>query len=402
MRSLEKCCFLLPAVAAALFVTSPEAIAQDVCYMDEDGRIVTRRRPGYQEVPCPDLAPAAEDEQVPASDAPPESDAARRADIAIDTRETPQRPPRRRNAASPIPRPGVADFVQSVPLPDRWRIVESIGYTENIFDPYNRNVLKADRPLYDDWFFNLGLISDSVVEVREVPTPVGSSTTAEAGGIDVFGSADQTAFIQTLLTEFVYYKGDTVFKPPDYEFRLTAAFNYNRVELDEVLGVNANPAKGTDRNDSFIGIQAAFIDKHLRNVSSRYDFDSVRVGIQPFSSDFRGFLFQDNQLGIRLFGTRKNNIFQYNLAWFRRLEKDTNSGLNDLGQSLRDDDVFIANLYWQDLPVLGFTSQATIAYNRNREGDEFYFNKNSFIERPGVFRAGSTARVRRLLHRLQR
>ena len=79
-------------------------------------------------------------------------------------------------------------------------------------------------------------------------------------------------------------------------------------------------------------MQAAFVDKHLRNVSDRFDFDSFRVGIQPFSSDFRGFLFQDNQLGVRLFGTRDNNRWQYNLAYFRRIEKDTNSGLNDLGR----------------------------------------------------------------------
>ena len=51
--------------------------------------------------------------------------------------------------------------------------------------------------------------------------------------------------------------------------------------------------------------------------SDRYDFDSIRVGIQPFTLDFRGFLFQDNQLGIRLFGDRDNNRFQYNLALLR-------------------------------------------------------------------------------------
>ena len=56
--------------------------------------------------------------------------------------------------------------------------------------------------------------------------------------------------------------------------------------------------------------------------------------------------------------------------------------MNDLGQSLRDDDVFVANLYWQDMPARGFTSQATVAYNRNREGDQFFFNNNNFIERP--------------------
>ncbi len=119
----------------------------------------------------------------------------------------------------------------------------------------------------------------------------------------------------------------------------------------------------------------------MRNVSDNFDFDSFRIGIQPFSSDFRGFLFQDNQLGARLFGTRGNNKWQYNLAYFRRLEKDTNSGLNDVGDSPRKDDVFVANLYRQDFPVLGFTSQATVLYNRNRE-DELRYNANGFIERP--------------------
>ena len=69
------------------------------------------------------------------------------------------------------------------------------------------------------------------------------------------------------------------------------------------------------------------------------------------------------------------------MAWFRRFEKDTNSGLNDLGESLRDDDVFLANVYWQDSGVLGFTSQFTVIYNRNRE-DELFFDNNGFIARP--------------------
>ena len=115
-------------------------------------------------------------------------------------------------------------------------------------------------------------------------------------------------------------------------------------------------------------MQEAFFDYHIRNVSDRYDFDSIRIGIQPFSTDFRGFLFQDSQLGVRLFGDRDNNIFQYNLAWFRRLEKDTNSLLNHINRKIRDDDIFIANLYWQDFPILGFQSQVTAVYNRNTEG----------------------------------
>ncbi len=179
-------------------------------------------------------------------------------------------------------------------------------------------------------------------------------------------------------------KGNTTFKPPDYEFRLVPAFNFNRVEVDELRVLRVDPRKGLTRNDSFAGLQEAFVDVHLRNVSDRYDFDSVRVGIQPFISDFRGFIFQDVPFGVRLFGTRDNNQWQYNLGWFRRMEKDTNSGLNDLGQPWRNDDTFVANAFRQDFPVLGFTSQATVMVNLNRESGPDYYNKNGGLERPAV------------------
>ena len=282
---------------------------------------------------------------------------------------------------SSIPRPTAEQYVEAVPIPDRWRIVDSLGYADNWWDPYNQNTIKGDKPIHDDWFFNVTAISDTVVEFREVPTPVGVQSTDSAGSLDVLGATEQSLFNQNLAVEFVYYKGDTVFKPPDWEYRFTPVFNYNYTELDEIVGVNADPGDGKTRNDSHVGIQAAFVDKHLRNVSDRYDFDSIRVGIQPFSSDFRGFLFQDAPFGVRLFGNRDNNRYQYNLAWFRRMEKDTNSGLNDLGEDLRDDDVFVANLYWQDQPTLGFFSQFTVLYNRNRETDIF-FDDNDFIARP--------------------
>ena len=359
----------------ALVLLATGATAAETCYQDDTGRIVKRRRPGYTEVPCPDENAQPGETPSAAPTAPPTEDTGR-----APRRQVIQRAPPA--YVSPIPRPGLADYVASVPVPDRWRIVDTLGYKEQWWDPYNRNVLKADRPVHDDWFFNVGLISDTVYELRDVPTPVGGISTDRPGGIDVFGSADQWAAVENIAAELVYYKGDTVFKPPDYEFRFTPVFSYNYVELETLQGVNADAREGTTRNDHHLGIQAAFVDKHLRNVSDNFDFDSFRIGIQPFSSDFRGFLFQDNQLGARLFGTRDNNRWQYNIAYFRRLEKDTNSGLNDLGQSLRDDDVFIANLYRQDFPVPGFTSQVTLAYNRNRENEDFYYNQNDLIERP--------------------
>jgi hypothetical protein len=273
---------------------------------------------------------------------------------------------------------------RTVPVPDRWRIVDTLGLVEqNWWDPYNQNVYKADKPLHDDWFLDVSLTSDTIYEPRRFPVPVSPQATARSGELDLIGDGRQEVFAQTLIAGLVYYKGDTVFRPPDYEYRLTLAGQYNRVETEQARLLRADPGEGTDRTDNHLGVQEAFVDVHLRDVSPRYDFDSVRFGIQPFNADFRGFLFQDEQFGARLFGTRDNNIFQYNLAWFRRIEKDTNSGLNDIQEGLRADDVFAANLYWQDFPVLGFFTQATVVHNRNREGDERpHYNTNDFIERP--------------------
>jgi hypothetical protein len=272
---------------------------------------------------------------------------------------------------------------ETVPVPDRWRLIESIGINERWWDPYNQNTLKADRPLFDDWFVNLAVISDTVFELREIPIPVGPQGGSRAGSIDLFGKGDQRVFSQSLITSVSFIKGDTAFRPPDWEIRLTPVLNYNNVKGKENRALLINPENGKTRKDGHFALQEAFVDYHIRNVSDRYDFDSIRVGIQPLILDFRGFLFQDQQLAIRFFGNRKNNIWQYNLGWFRRIEKDTNSGLNDTFGNLREDDTFFANLYRQDWPVLGYTVQGLIAHNRNREGkNPLFFNKNGFLERP--------------------
>jgi hypothetical protein len=273
-----------------------------------------------------------------------------------------------------------------LPVPDRWRLIEAVGTHSHWFDPYNQNTLKGDRPIKgtQDWFFTLTGVSDTLIEPRSFPLPVGSQTTTGAGSNDNFGRAHSFVAAQTVIVGVALTKGSTTFKPPELEARLTLAFNDNYASVPEKRVLSISPSNPPHRNDSFVGVQEAFLDYHLRNVSDRYDFDSIRVGIQPFSSDFRGFLFQDNQLGVRLFGDRDNNRWQYNLAAFQRIEKDTNSGLNDLGQPLRRDQVFVANLYRQDLPFPGLTSQVSLVYNRNREAGQIHFDDNGFPVRPAL------------------
>ena len=271
----------------------------------------------------------------------------------------------------------------SVAIPDRWRILDALGRQENVFDPYNTNTLKADKPIFgEDWFFNFGAISDTLYEPSRVPIPIAAQASLTPGSNNTFGRYGQSFFSQQEIVTFSLIKGNTAFKPPDFELRLTPVFNFNHTSVGELGVININPQAGTVRNDKFASLQEAFVDYHLRNVSEYYDFDSLRVGIQPFNVDFRGFLFQDSQFGIRLFGDRDDNRWQYNLAYFRLLDKDTNSGLNDLGEILRKDNVFVANLYRQDFPVPGFTSQIVDVININDEANTIHYDKNGFLVIP--------------------
>ncbi len=85
---------------------------------------------------------------------------------------------------------------------------------------------------------------------------------------------------------------------------------------------------------------------------------------------------------MRFFGNRDNNRWQYNLAYFHPLEKDLNSGLNDVTEAPRHEDILLFNLYRQDLPTTGFTSQGIILYDHNR--DDRFYDSNGFLERPAA------------------
>jgi hypothetical protein len=312
-------------------------------------------------------------------------------------------------------------------IPDRWRLVQNLGLVvEDPLDPYNQNTYKGDRPICtnsdednarrralreaaaaagteppygsavcrtprflglesDNWFFIANAISDTVVEPRTFPIPVGVQTTERPGSLDVFGRDVSYVYSQTFIAGFALLKGSTAYAPPSIEYRLTLAYNINHVDVPERRVLLVEPTAPSHRTDHFLGVQEAFVDYHFTKYDTdRYDFISIRAGIQPFQADFRGFLFNDSQLGVRLFGNRDNNRFPFNLAAFWRLEKDTNSGLNSVVQRPRDDLVFFANLYRQDFLIPALTSQVTIAYNRNREADNVEVDDNGFPVRPGL------------------
>ncbi len=301
--------------------------------------------------------------------------------------------------------PPEAFATDEFPIPDRWRLVTALCPDKNFtglqavchsrFDPYHQNPLKADRPIQidkkpfflpitgNDWFFGLNLISDSVFEPRSFPTPVADQTSTNPGAIGQFGRDKSLVAAQTFILGLGLTKGSTAYKPPDVEYRVALAYQVNYVNVQERRVLHVESSRPTHRTDSFFALQEAFIDKHLGNVSDRFDFDSVRIGIQPFQFDFRGFLFQDNQLGIRFFGNRDNNRYQYNVQFIWRLEKDTNSGLNDITRRPREDYIFHANLFAQDFPLQGLTSLASFTANVNHDKRR-ELDHNGFPVRPAL------------------
>jgi hypothetical protein len=271
-----------------------------------------------------------------------------------------------------------SEFVSS---PDRWRQF----YTGKWYDPYNQNVLKGDVPIFGspghEWFMELGLISDTLLERTKIALPVGGSSTSQPGRIDTLGNGNLRIASQTLVPKFSLIRGNTTYKPPEFEFRVTPVINFNRVEAQETGVLNINPARGTTRGSDEIGFLELFADAHLANLSKRYDFVSSRVGIQEFQSDFRGFVYTDSAPGARIFGNWDENKWQYNLAWFSRLDKDTNSGINTFNS--RHEDVFVGNVYRQDALFLGHQLQGSVIYREDTGGSHgFHFDKNGVLRRP--------------------
>ena len=280
-----------------------------------------------------------------------------------------------------------ADFF---PLPDRFRIGLPGDYVQNVrgskFDPYNQNVLKGDYPIIDkpgpedDLFLIMTLTSDTLVEVRKlpVPTPVSANDPGQFGFFDDTG--EQELINQNFVATFEFFEGDTVYKPRDFEIRATIVGNINYLHTEQQQVVNIDFREGSDRYDEEFAVQELFYEKHLMDLSASYDVLALRAGIQGFNSDFRGFLFSDNLPGIRLFGNYDNNTWQYNLAYFRQVEKDTNSGLNTFND--RNQNIFVANVFRQDFGYPGYTAQLSLHYNNDHSSNDLEFDRNGFLVRP--------------------
>lgn len=269
----------------------------------------------------------------------------------------------------------------NLPLPDwdRYGIGGDYPYVgSHWWHPYNTNVLKGDRPILGQrTFFTFTGVSDSLIEGRNLPVPAGVSTN-RPGSEAFFGRGGQYFPVTVVRTSFDLFRGNTAYRPVDWRIRVQPAFSLNFINLAEYGGVNFDVRRRSNRLASHIGLQEAFAEVKLADLSPFFDFLSVRAGIQEFSSDFRGFISVLEAPGVRLFGTLKDSRIEYNGAFFDLLEKETNSVFNEWKR--RDQQVWIGNVYIQDFLTLGYTT--SFSFHRNLDHGREHYDHNGFLVRP--------------------
>jgi len=292
---------------------------------------------------------------------------------------------------SPDVLPPISDVFNVVPnrwaleQPDyrRYRPSGEYVYTKpHWYDPFNRNRYKGDEPIWPSLlgqqvFLNVTASETTFIDGRKVPSPSDVSA-AQAGSSQFFGRGEQFFLDQTFRFTFDLFHGDASFKPVDWRFRVTPEVSLNYLDVKELGIVGPDVRAGTTRLDSHVGFQEAFLEYKLHDLSPNYDFVSVRAGIQEFNADFRGFLFVEEQPGLRVFGDLKSDRLEYNAAYFNFLEKNTNSGLNTF--SRRKQQVLLGNIYIQDFFFPGYTAEFLGAYNKDDGG--LHYDDNGFLVRP--------------------
>ncbi|HXM96773.1 MAG TPA: carboxypeptidase-like regulatory domain-containing protein [Candidatus Dormibacteraeota bacterium] len=293
---------------------------------------------------------------------------------------------------SPDILPPVADVYNAVP--NRWALEqpdyrrysqrgEYIYTKPHWYDPFNRNRFKGDEPIWpavlgQQTFLNITASAGSFFDGRRVPSPSNVSTARPASS-EFFGKGEQAFFDQTLRFTFDLFHGDASFRPVDWRVRITPEISLNNLKVRELGIVNPDVRHGTNRFDHHLGLQEAFVEVKIADLSPNYDFVSVRAGIQQFNADFRGFLFVDEQPALRIFGNLRNDRIEYNVAYFDFLEKNTNSGLN-INFERRHQQVVLGNVYLQDFFFPGYTAEFVVAWNK--DDPSLHYDDNGFLVRP--------------------
>ena len=419
----------IPAIPAVNGTVAPQTSSENTAYNPDPGASEKPIQAPFYQTP-PGTPPDYESEREPIVDAPhaPLLDI-HRVNMVYQNRDYPeeQLPP----GTMAVPDRWDLDIPVWMRYNSPQRETPYMTNTPRLWDPYKQSVLKGDVPVAgQDIFLSLTAVSFTSYEARDIPTPSGVSA-QRSNDPEFFGAGNQQEVDQFFTLKIDLFKGETVFQPVTWDLHLEPVYNinYSRVKENGNLSVdprgsgaqsdnagaatnNSGSATNTGgtqggfsgspgtlmpgnpvgllgpggqfdyiggnarlgdryitRTKDFISLQSAFLELHLQDFTENYDFISMRIGNQQFNSDFRGFVFNDTNLGVRFFGNMDNNKWQYNIAAFDMREKDTYSELNTFDS--RHQYVFIANVFRQDFFTKGYTVEFNFLTNLDQSYEHF-------------------------------
>ncbi len=126
-------------------------------------------------------------------------------------------------------------------------------------------------------------VSDSLLEGRNLPVPAVPAS-ARPLSEPFFGRGDIYLPVTVIRTSFDLFRGDTAFRPVDWRVRVQPAFSFNFSTRRKPASSTPTSAEGRRGFRSHLGLQEAFVEAKLFDLSSNYDFISVRAGVQELST----------------------------------------------------------------------------------------------------------------------
>ena len=258
--------------------------------------------------------------------------------------------------------------------------------------------LKGDYPIIGQrTFFTFTGVSDSLLEGRNLPVPSGVSTRAPAAATRSSDAAASTCRCR---------RPDVIRSVPrrygvqsDRLARARApAFSVNFVNLSEYSGVNADVRRRATRGSTITSASRSCSAKRscstwaslrLRLGARRHP--GVHVGLPRLHRGARS----AGRPGVRHAQVEPHRVQR---GVLRLLEKDTNSGFNELHR--RHQQVYVANVYIQDFLTPGYTQSVQLP--RQRRPRRAPLRHNGFLVRPAPIGVIATQRGPGLLSRLGR
>jgi hypothetical protein len=288
----------------------------------------------------------------------------------------PPPPPRapRAPAAGAIPEPAKPEAVKGMePMPNRWDFQhpdyrrysppQKMPFVQGggPLDPYNQNQFKGDYPLGNSHtFLNLNLQFNSQIN----PQLATSDSPFDDGG------AQTLAYNQNMVMGAEVFGGNTVFQPKIWAGRVTTVTNINAVAADSLSFGELQ------RGDTVFAFEELFGEARLAVLGPEFDFMSVRGGMQNLNIDFRGFVYVDNALGVRLFGNHSANRRQYNVAYFSLRQRK--GLLHDITERTGQD-VFIGNLFFSGMGADSYVALVNVLFSRDPRPSFAFQEENGFF-----------------------